>query len=350
VFTTSGSETLNIELEPGWNWVSTNLQITGEGLPVTRQQKWHEGDIIKTPDKRLYCVYSDTANAFRGTLTEWDFRQMYMIFTINGNTMRFCGDGLKDDQRHVTIAGEGQWSSLPCLLDETTPITEALADYYNHAAPGDLVKSHDRFAVFSQDKHWVGDLTALCPGEGYLFRRMGQGAVDVNFYNRNANSPKRAKAVSNRKAAFSNPQASGNMTMIAAIEGLTADGQRLMAYVGDELVGIAEPVTYTSSEKETGDVYFLTIQSDRSGELRFTTESGTPLYAQPLPSEKKAGGVSRAGGVSYQVNAHYGSPESPVILTPAGKDTEDVYKIIEDDHVIIIRGGERYDVTGVKLE
>jgi len=350
IFTTSGTETQNISIKPGWNWVSSNLQITGEGLPVTGQQKWHEGDIIKTPDKRLFSVYNDTANAFRGTLTHWDYRQMYMVFSINGNIMRLCGDKLKDDNRHVTIKGDGQWSSLPCLLSEATPITEAMADYYDHAAPGDLVKSHDRFAVFSQDKHWVGDLTTLRPGEGYMMRRMETGDVTMSFFEKKSNSPSRMNAAPKAADKFSNPQASGNMTMIAAIEGLTTDGQRLLAYVGDELVGIAEPVTYTSSEKETGDVYFLTIQNDLSGELRFTTESGTPLYAQPLPSEKKAGEVSRAGGVSYQVNAHYGSPESPVILTPAGKDTEDVYKIIEDDHVIIIRGGERYDVTGVKLQ
>ncbi len=350
IFTTSGTETQNISIKPGWNWVSSNLQITGEGLPVTGQQKWHEGDIIKTPDKRLFSVYNDTANAFRGTLTHWDYRQMYMVFSINGNIMRLCGDKLKDDNRHVTIKGDGQWSSLPCLLSEATPITEAMADYYDHAAPGDLVKSHDRFAVFSQDKHWVGDLTTLRPGEGYMMRRMEAGDVTMSFFEKKSNSPSRMNAAPKAADKFSNPQASGNMTMIAAIEGLTTDGQRLLAYVGDELVGIAEPVTYTSSEKETGDVYFLTIQSDLSGELRFTTESGTPLYAQPLPFERGTGGVSRAGGVSYQVNAHYGSPESPVILTPAGKDTEDVYKIIEDDHVIIIRGGERYDVTGVKLQ
>ena len=44
---------------------------------------------------------------------------------------------------------------------------------------------------------------------------------------------------------------------------------------------------------------------------------------------------------------HHGSLQSPVLLSPAEENGP--YKVIEDDHVIIIRDGERYDVTGVKL-
>jgi len=38
---------------------------------------------------------------------------------------------------------------------------------------------------------------------------------------------------------------------------------------------------------------------------------------------------------------------APIILQPA--DKTGVYKIIEDNHVVILRNGERYDVTGKKL-
>ena len=79
-------------------------------------------------------------------------------------------------------------------------------------------------------------------------------------------------------------------------------------------------------------LYFLTISYDLTGELRFETEDGTPLRAeQPI---------------RYAADAHHGSLSKPVVLTP---DDNRPYKIIEDDHVVIIRNNEKYDVTGKKL-
>lgn len=50
---------------------------------------------------------------------------------------------------------------------------------------------------------------------------------------------------------------------------------------------------------------------------------------------------------STSADAHHGSLKAPILLR---KDDEvGVYKIIENDHVIIIRNGERYDITGKKL-
>ena len=48
-------------------------------------------------------------------------------------------------------------------------------------------------------------------------------------------------------------------------------------------------------------------------------------------------------------NSHHGSLEEPIILQMKKCENEEIRKLIEDDHVIIIRNGERYDVTGKKL-
>ena len=42
-------------------------------------------------------------------------------------------------------------------------------------------------------------------------------------------------------------------------------------------------------------------------------------------------------------------PERAKSLTPSPV-THHPYKIIEDEHVVIIRNGERFDITGRKLE
>jgi len=50
--------------------------------------------------------------------------------------------------------------------------------------------------------------------------------------------------------------------------------------------------------------------------------------------------------IGYVADAHHGSLKAPVILRPGDNRP---YKIIEDNHVVIIRNNEKYDVTGKKL-
>ena len=328
VFTTSGSETQNIDLSTGWNWISTYLSISDNGLSVTGQQPWTEGDLIKNPANRQFSTYSEQSDAFVGTLGGWDYKQIYMMYAARGNTLRLNGDKLSEAGKQITLRGDGLWNVLPCLFDRITPLAEALTDYYDHASAGDIIKSHDHFAVFSTDKHWKGDLTALRPGEGYLFRRLGNGSVNLRFYNRSSNAPRRSSSVSDsglsgEATQYTNTNAATNMTMIAAVE-----GEGLKAYIGEQLVGVASPVTVDNQV-----LYFLTVQSDSHGELRFTTADDQPLTV-----------VGET--IRYAADSHAGTLNAPVQLV-AGDNRP--CKIIENDHVVIIRNGERYDVTGVRL-
>jgi len=264
-----------------------------------------------------------------------------MIYSATENTMRISGETLPEDSMKVTVRGDGLWSALPCLFDQRTPLTEALADYYENASAGDLIKGHNRFATFTSDKRWVGDLQALQPGEGYFFRRMAKGAVSIAFYKKESKvESRKSKAVSDEHSAFSNPNAAMNMTIIAAVRNQNSEvrNQPLKVFVGDELAAVAEPLMIDDEP-----YYFLTIQSDKVGELRFEMD-GEAL----LPFDIS---TSRDIEISNKADSHHGSLKAPVILRPQSSDDSQpsVYKVIEDEHVVIIRQGEKYDVTGVKL-
>ncbi len=338
IFSTSGSEVQNINLNPGWNWTSFNINVNADATGVinnvmTASQPWTEGDLIKNPVTRNFCVYSDSLERFVGSLYHYRYIYSHMVFCKNGNTMRISGNTLPADSMYVVLQGNGQWSPLPCLYKETTPLLEALADYYDFATPGDLVKSHDHFAVFSQDKRWEGDLTALRPGEGYYFRRLGEGPATLHYYDIMKSSLQQTDVEKRNLAgeeAFTNPDAANNMTIIAALPDNVPQSSRLLVFVADELSARAQPHVVNADT-----IYFLTVQSDNVGELRFCTENGTQL-------------VPQSGRILNQADAHYGSLSHPLQLIPLA-DSDDVYKIIENDHVIIIRHGVRYDVTGRKL-
>ena len=339
LFTTSGYETQNIELTAGWNWISTNLKVQSPIVTIQSSEPWREGDEVKNPATMQFNTYSETTDQFVGTLEAWDYTQMYMVYTAGDNTIRLGGDELAEADKQITLRGSGRWNAFPCLFDQKMSITEALADYYDHATAGDILKAHDRFAVFS-GQHWEGDLKTIRPGEGYLFRRLGQGAATVNFYSKPANARKRVNGVvDERSSGFSNPKASTNMTLIAMVEQSAISSQQsaIHAYIGDELVGVAEPMMVDDQP-----LYFLTIQSDAVGTpVKFRTEDGQWLNVQineQMVNEQM---------VNYVPDSHHGSLKAPVLLTP---DNNRPYKIIENDHVIIIRDGERYDVTGVQVK
>ena len=349
---TNGSEAQTITLSPGWNWVSLYLDLKHDSATsvndfIFAEQKWTEGDRIKTPDSRAVSLYSDSAARFIGSLDSLKYTIMYMMYSKAGNTVHMNGDPIPSYLRKVSLHGDGQWNSLPCLFDQATSVTEALSDYYDNASIGDIIKSHTRFAYFTSDKQWVGSLQSLRPGEGYLLRRMGLGTVDVRFYNTatGAKAPRRMQGenILTAEESFSNPKASSNMTMIATIltndESLMTNAQSPIIYVyaGNELAGIAESISLSAGEGRGEALYFLTIQSDKVGEsLRFETEDGTILST-----------VGEPEGALYSPNSHAGSLEKPVLLKPIEELRP--YKIIENNQVIIIRNNEKYDVTGKKL-
>ena len=117
----------------------------------------------------------------------------------------------------------------------------------------------------------------------------------------------------------------------------TMDNGPLLAYVGDELAGVAEPLSLQGESEEA--YYFLTIQSDKPGTLRFETADG--ILLTPFPS-----GEGRGEAINYEADAHHGSLREPVLLAPVD---DRPYKILENNHIVIIKNNEKYDVTGKKL-
>jgi hypothetical protein len=387
VLATTGSETQAITLKNGWNWISVNLDLTqSEGeinTCMTANEPWNDGDLIKNPESRQFTSYDGVSNTFIGSLGKLHHTQIYMVNCSEGNTLRIAGDILHEDSMEIRVRGDGQWSVLPCLYDQVTSLTDALASYYDYATPGDLIKARNRFATFSDDKKWEGNLSALRPGEGYLFRRLGAGAVAIPFYKQTNNAPHRNQSsvsdsglssvsdsdlsgeaglssvsdsgLSGEAGLYSNPNAATNMTMIATLASvseavcLPSAKRSVYVFVGDELVGVAAPISLKPSNPQTLKpsnaqrstlnaqqlLYFITIQSDRTGApLTFRTADGLLL---------------RSVDISYSADTHYGTLKSPILLSPTENGAGDVYKIIENDHIVIIRDGERYDITGVKL-
>ncbi len=329
-----------INMQKGWNWISWNIRPTKSSpdANLSYEQGFRNGDVAKSPSERLFSVFAetDTLVGWYGTLASMSYHHMYLVRTSDNLELTVEGKTLTDEQRYVTLA-KG-WNSISFLMDEVTPLKEALADYYEKATVGDVIKSKSEVAVFTENGKWEGSLQVLRPGQGYMFRRLASGSVKMFYYPSGiSNAPKKAETgkdtILSDETTFNNPDAATNMTMIAkVVESQKSKAGSIRAYVGNELAAVAEPIII-----DNDTLYFLTIQSDNQGQLRFETGDGTPLSA--------------ASSLDYSSDAHHGSLHAPVLLTFAQDDSLKVQKrVIDGILYIFMTDGRVYNAQGILVD
>ncbi len=348
---TSAGEIQQLSLLQGWNWVSWYVRPTNAKLdyifPI--ESGFSEGDLVKSPTTKAFAELTVTPDsaAWKGSLSATDYKNMYMVRVADAFNTTIEGKALTADERTLTI--RKGWNGIAYLLSEPMSVRDALADYYDKATVGDLIKSRTQFAVFTENGKWEGSLQTLKPGQGYLLCRLGEGAVTMKYVKsqKTADAPKRIVESQKSKveSLFSNPQAATNMTMIARLDMYPPSlaDQPIRVYVAGELAALAEPLMIDDEP-----YYFLTIQSDRVGDLRFEMNGETlvPSYINDPSSINRTSYIAPSY-IDYVPDSHHGTMKAPVLLRPAEESRP--YKIIENDHVVIIRNNEKYDVTGQKL-
>ncbi|MGN0209412.1 MAG: LamG-like jellyroll fold domain-containing protein, partial [Paludibacteraceae bacterium] len=167
--TVTDRQVQQLTLQPGWNWFSLYLKPTYRS-DLTRlfcsSDAWTNGDIIKNPEEQYFAEYQMNTSPIRwyGTLSTIRYRSIFLAHVSNPILLQIEGDHLDDEGRTLTL--EQGWNVLPYLMTEKQSLTDALADYYDDASEGDLIKSRDAFAVFSHAGKWEGNLTYMQPGQG----------------------------------------------------------------------------------------------------------------------------------------------------------------------------------------
>ena len=362
-FSTYAGETQQVSLNQGWNWLSFYLKPQPDSLVNTvfaDGQGWTKGDLLKTPSERQVAEFD--GSAWKGTLQAVNYRQMYMAKASAPTTVSIEGALLSDAERTVTLYNG--WSSIAYLLDQPMSVQDALADYLVNATVGDVIKSKNAVAVFSENRRWEGSLQTMTPGQGYLFRRLNKNTVTMTYYpkattlhaqqsSEGKNSPPKVGGVAESRGSMNNYPT--NMTMVARLSTLDARPLTLLAYQGDELVGVATP------QVVDGDtLFFLTISAEHPGTIHFMTSDGQELaivnvaqssivqssMRSDSPKEKTVN--CQLSTVNYSPNSHYGTIEEPVILMPL--DEQQPQKIMEDGQFyILMPDGTRYSATGKQM-
>ncbi len=320
-----------INLVRGWNWVSFNVYSNDfrKGEDILGLYTWHEGD-----------MFIDDANdvALRYEKEQWvsnrggkGIKSLYFTpsrgYRIKSNEakkMELQGSILRQPGDR-TISVKSGWNSIGYTPMLNLPVATALADYFDQAEDGDLVKNRTEFAMFTVStngsKEWKGNLRYMKPGEGYmLYRKSAEGATfRYPFYEPGTTFFEDAGTQAREVVAAE--LCASTMSLTAAIDGVEAEeGDRLLALSGGEIVGVGRV--------EADAPVYISIAGNTRRALSFAVEHDGDIVA------------TSDEALVFAPNAISGTPDAPTVIRFV-RETE--------SETLTLPGDGWYTVQGVKL-
>ena len=221
--------------------------------------------MIRAIDK--YDQYA-TSTGWYGKITQeggLQNGQGYKLYLSNQDELTYKGRLLKGEE--VTINIQENWNWIGFIGFKAMAINEAMAGFTN-ATDGDILKSQYAVAVYVDENiGWIGNLTHLHPGEGYMLKATKAGTytypnISLAAGERRASLKKGvdAKGLVTESTWELNPHKyNATMTAIIEVEDVQDIHSRIAAIVDGECRGIAYPIMNPITKRYT---YFMTIYGE----------------------------------------------------------------------------------------
>ena len=278
-----------LALQKGWNWISFNVYNSdfNDGVnEMLKKFKWQEGDILVDETNSLMLVYKNTEwlrNLTPGSSTatpdsapanySLSVANSYRLKVANDVTVELVGTALRQPYQRVITVKKG-WNHIGYTPVVNLTVQTALADYFDQAEDGDVVKSKTEFAMFSKGANgkaeWKGNLKYMKPGEGYMLYRQRENTTTFKypFYETNSTI---VETASSRETDAASRGYANTMSLAAVTDGVELqEGDRLLALSEAEVRG----------EALVGDsVVYMSISGDSKAPLSFAIEREGEIIA-----------------------------------------------------------------------
>lgn len=311
LFTAKDYRVQNITLNEGWTWISTNIASDklSDLNKLLADGKWTSDDQVKSEQ---YGFASWTKrNGWVGQLTEIDNDQMYLVHSSAPQNLHISGPAVDPTSHKLTIRGAKEdgtprWNYISYLPSDNFTLKEALAGY--DAKEGDIVKSQTQMAMYSGNLGWIGSLTYMENGKGYMLQRQSQDDAQLQYPSKTSVGRKAKAAMAAAKNADGTNAYfpySANMTAVVEVEGVELQqGDRLVSYVGGEPRGYAEGITLPDGRT----IFMLAVGGDKPEAVDVTIERGGDVIAK-APS-----------AISYAANSNVGTINEPMHISFLGTE------------------------------
>lgn len=312
-----------VPLKKGWNWVSFNVQP--EKAPVKQvlnnATNWQVGDGLEADkaDGSHYLIsYKAIANPKdpKSVNYVWDYADstlnldphlMYRFYSTNDKLAYIAGSIFNNP---ITV-NKG-WNRIGYSSLRNLPLGTALADYTDKASEGDIIKSQSEFAILTKDatgnKSWKGTLEFMRTGEGYMLKRNADNKVTFSYPLYTGDNRYNMTTMAQQAPAFQNVSGS-SMTVVAMADGVEVQpGDRLTAYRGAEVCGIAEA-------DELG-VFYLNVGGTEDAQISMINSQLTFM----IERDDEMVALTSKPQMVYQPDAALGTPNEPTIISFTSAD------------------------------
>ncbi len=258
----SGGVNLELDLKKGWNWVSSNLS---EAENKDAKQFLNP---IEAATERFVGVMDELINdpvyGLTGGLTTIAPQDGYKLKVSENISHAWTGIGSNPETTTMKLHKGWNWIGYVPLGNHR--LENALANLT--PAENDVVKAIDDFSTFTGGK-WVGTLTQMKPGEGYMY--YATNAAEFKYPATRVfpvmDEPSLSR-VNVRRPGPWNYDANGYPDNTTVIGRLFVDGAPTVegaytvgAFCGDECRGVG---------KYVGDILFMTIHGTLSTDQQVT--------------------------------------------------------------------------------
>lgn len=298
----------NIDLIKGWNWISYNVasELFSDPTSILNKAIFTGDEQVKDETNGVYMTYdgirkqwvnNDPAQALK-----FDNRHMFLLQSPMTQKLSVSGLAIHEKE-NLTLDILPNWNYISYLSTVNLPISEALAGF--EAVEGDIIKSQDRFSMYGETTGWLGSLTYLEPGKGYML--FSKNKTTLTYPDVTAGTTTRS-TISTRTIGMpvetvseQAGQYAANMSVVATVADNMPlySGDRLLAYANGELRGEAM-VTERPSDGES--LFFLSVGGDRNEGISFALERGGEIIAETSQM------------LDYAANTVRGDIEQPMII------------------------------------
>lgn len=253
LFTEIEDVTVGYEFQTGWNWFSVNVDDKNLTRPAVFLAPL--GDVAEQLVGLNGELTNDPLLGWTGTLETIYPNQGYKLLVNESVNYSLTGKPLGLDGNTITLQ-EG-WNWMGYLPQVELSVSEALKNMV--AATNDAIKGRDAFAMYDGTS-WVGSLTTMVPGDGYLVYSQGVKSFNYPMTAAPAVAASSARAAGIELPEYWNYDAyryADNMGVVAQLSADEAgDDYLIAAFIDGECRGVS-----VSNE----DYHFITVHGDVTG-------------------------------------------------------------------------------------
>lgn len=321
VFSSSQGVLAQRDLPQGWKWISFHLDsdLLVRSSLVLQHLDLRDGDIIWSGNG-MFDQYDSVSGLWIGTLAGDNLAggvgglsnaASYKLKLGNATQLSYQGAVLEPSAHPITV--KSGWNWIGFVSRRNMDLNEALSGYL--AQPGDVLKSQHQFAMYDEAIGWIGSLSTMQPGEGYMLWTDSSQVRTFTYPREGLISGRDAQGIEQVEKEvlgtlpFDPYQYPTSMSVVAKLDVPLVDigaEDEIWAYVGNEVRGIARAI---SIGNQSDPLFLLTIYGEG------TAEEINFRWQDPETGERAI-----IEAMTFEEIGLFGTIHQPVVLTPKERD------------------------------